>query len=411
MVMDGSVFRKSAQVLYREGGNELRIEAMRLGDNYSLKIVYVQSTREGVAVNMVADGFQHPLELKLYGDVITRLQPQKDEIVRSTAGRDEITYENTYELTGEQVKSIALAPVTRITIKCFGTELKRGVEKDNIEIAVSRGQAEKFSEDMRCILRDEPAPSISLPESAGRAEQANDVQVEKEPGESSIYKATAKKPSLSTTDSLLVEILARMDASKDSKPEKEFTPRVFGFGVYFKTNYTFSSISTAAQDLDLVINKFMSGASINMSFNAGMKKKVGFRFEPFVDFLVTNTENQYGSTNLKSEIGFFETGMRLLLMIRRNRVNIYPGLSASYVNISGRAFSGGSSGVKATRSGGSVGLILGGEYLLTPNIGVRLESGLMYYGLGKIASNNATFSNKAQNIFGSFARIGGSFYF
>ncbi|MCB9191754.1 MAG: hypothetical protein H6603_01290 [Flavobacteriales bacterium] len=430
MMMDGSVFRKSAAVVYDDDRNELRFETIRLGDDYSLKVVYIQSTYTGLAVNMVVNGHTHPLELELYGGALLKLLPQMDKMVRSKAEKDRIVYENTYVLSKEQVKGMALMPVTKVTIKCIGTELKRGVESDNIELSIANERVEIFTKDMGCLVRDVPETSSSSGLKPNKF-SGNQGSVEIKPQEKGVaQESSANNPSLTTTDSLLLEIVKRLETFNKVGGEKEVTPRVFGFGVYVKTNYYFSEVFVPMNvDMDLLSAKFLAGTSINMSFNAAMRKRVGFRFEPYLDFLFSNSqeENSGGSQRLKASAHQIESGLRLLLVVRRNRVNIYPGITGGYVNLNARNASEtigsvGYSRQSLVRHGGSIGVLFGGEYLVTPHFGIRLETGLLYYIIGNQESTTTTNFGSGENTqsqtlrrtdgrFSTLGRLGGSFYF
>lgn len=252
---------------------------------------------------------------------------------------------------------------------------------------------------------------------------------------------------------VLTELKEHNKVSKKPEPEENaFTPRVFGFGVYFKTNYLFNEIQmnygTGVEEA-----KFLSGTSINLSLNAGMRAKVGFRIEANADFLTRFAEFRVGGDSIytdliqpdstllttarfeefkqNNQVSFYEVGLSPLLVIRRNRVNIYLGFSGSYVHLQGeykKTFPHnnnreiGENRVMASRSGFSAGFNIGGEYLVTPHIGIRLETGVKLYHIGKVNASengvslegelegNPLYDNN-QNVFGSFARIGGSFYF
>lgn len=442
---EGLIYRRSSLVPYSNSGTELRLETTRTGDEYNIKAVLIQSTNDGAGINIMVSGKHHSLVFNMSNGKTASLNMPDDAIVRSkTGGEKNIEFTNTYVLDTTAFRQLRIHSIKSIELQCYGTAISTGLNSDDISLTIGEGQSLRFMTDMQCLAKPMMPPKqndqpknlvayldvITFKNGTKRAGVITNVVANKVvalktiEGDELVFEFEeiksidfgGEKPSnglpnrslKSSTDELLTEI---RDILKEEKPkaQADFVPRVFGFGVYFKTNFLFSTIMVANTDLDVAVNKFMSGASINASFNAGMKKKVGFRFEPFVDFLVTNTDNQFGSTSVKGETGMLETGMRLLLVIRRNRVNIYPGVSGSYLNVAGKSTSGLQT-VKASRSGGSIGLILGGEYLLTPHIGVRIESGAMYYGLGK-TKGNALITNKAQNVFGSFARLGGSFYF
>lgn len=225
-------------------------------------------------------------------------------------------------------------------------------------------------------------------------------------------------PDSSTTEQLLTEIRDLLKETRTEK-KKEFVPRTFGFAVYYRTNYLSGGFWVNAYEYQSA-SRFMNGASINLSFSTGMQKKVGFRFEPFVDYLFAKgdppTNTFYSSSGFNT--GVFESGLRFLPVVRRGRVNIYFGVSGSFLYVTRKApiynpNSNIPTGYKnAFRLGGSAGLVLGGEYLVTPHIGIRIESGVMYFGVGdEYFNDSGNISDSANSQIGSFARFGGSFYF
>ena len=295
---------------------------------------------------------------------------------------------------------------------------------NEIRFALNATEGEALSNAFRCLQKEaepvvlkaapKPRASTQTASSGGGAQEGLLRQLIQVVGEgTSGIKESVEVSGTSQLEmnQMMMEKLQGLTAAieklNETKKEKEFVPRVFGFGVYFKTNYMYSDLIVPVNsDFDLVSARFLAGTSINMTFNVGMRKKVGFRFEPNVDFMMNSASGGSGGSAGKASTTMLEAGLKLLLVIRRGRVNIYPGISGSFLSLTAKQTSG-SSTTTIQRDGGSGGLILGGEYLLTPNIGIRLESGVLYYGLAKTKNGG----NNTEDAFGSFARLGGSFYF
>ena len=408
-LVQGTVYRKSSIVIYKDLGAELRLETIREGDSYKMNVVYFQSIHEGVAINIMVNGKEHPLSFSLSNGTVVSLSPVEDKVRRSgNVSNGMIEYSNTYTLDKSGLNMLAAARTQSIMLRCYGTEVKKGVNNDDIMIPISELASKRFMDDIGCLRR----PIDSMP-AMGNETSSNvnkDAGINQSKSQTSPSKGGESKtgPSLNEPQNtaLLTEIRDLLEEGA-TENKKEFIPRVFGFGVYFKTNYMYSDLIVPVNsDFDLVSARFLAGTSVNLTFNAGMRKKVGFRFEPNVDVLTNSASVQSGGTTSKASVTMIEAGLKLLLVVRRKRVNIYPGISGSYLNLATKQKVG-SNSQSVERSGGSVGLILGGEYLVTPHIGVRLESGFLYYGLGKASGGG----NSTESAFGSFARLGGSFYF
>ncbi|MCW5906662.1 MAG: hypothetical protein KIS94_02300 [Chitinophagales bacterium] len=214
---------------------------------------------------------------------------------------------------------------------------------------------------------------------------------------------------LTTLNNAVKELNEKSD-SKTAGENNAITPRKFGMGVSFITNYLLSNFSERGESDNPTINSnevfysgLLMGAGFNMIVSTRMDKKVGFRYEPEFNVASRFSSRKVGNDKSSIRLSLFSFGSRFLGVARRNRVNIYAGPSITILAIVLQA---GENGTTTTGSyvGAGFGLHFGGEYLVHSNFGINMESGMQLYGLFPKGGS-------AEGIFSTYARLGGRFYF
>lgn len=210
---------------------------------------------------------------------------------------------------------------------------------------------------------------------------------------------------LTTLNNAVKELNEKSD-SKTAGETNAITPRKFGMGVSFITNYLLGSFVN--EDGEPVTsftqyNPLFFGAGFNLVISTRMDKKVGFRYEP--EFSVASSFNRQkdGNDVEANRLSIFSFGSRFLGVARRNRVNIYAGPSITIFGVvASNRFNNETNSF--SQVGAGFGLHFGGEYLVHSNFGINMESGMQLYGLFPKGGY-------AEGIFSTYARLGGRFYF
>ncbi|MCB9205338.1 MAG: hypothetical protein H6603_10215 [Flavobacteriales bacterium] len=455
----GKILRTQEWMHADSYGNYLGLLLSRNGDRYEFLLDLDQPMNSGNTVNFTLDGDEHPVMFMLASGATVKGYLSKSGSYASKSSGGKVKFSETYAIPSQNMIAFEGTYVTDIVFRCSGRVIGTGNARNEIRFPLSLSEGTELAGIMQCLAREEktapqelqiapPTRKTTKPstDNDGQEKLLRELITTVGEGTKDIKKSVEQSgTSQLEMNHLLVEKLENLttaidrlnNSKEEEKTKEEFVPRVFGFGVYFKTNYLFGETQLTTQTTNdefdgtnlsfsdySTANRFMNGTSINMSFNAGMRKKLGFRFEPFVDFVVFNAKSETDVSTTKTSARQVETGLRLLFIVRRGRVNIYPGLTGGYVNqfrsqrISYKTSGSWQSG-EGLRNGGNLGLVLGGEYLITPNFGIRVESGLLYYILGqtKLKSKDSTGSSASQSVkytsglFGSYARLGASFYF
>lgn len=448
----GNILRGAEWTYTDASGTTVNLMLDRTKDRYTF-VFNLHQPKEN-AVKFTLDGEVHPVIFVLSNGGSVNAWTSENRAFESQDNGSSITFSEQYKLQNSELRSFDNARVTAIAFKCSGRSLATGNAVNEIRFALNTTEGEALSNAFRCLQKDpEPIALKPAPKPRASVQSATTGNAVQEDlmrqlihvvGEGTDgIKASVEQSGTTQMEQnlMMMEKLEGLSAAieqlNETKKDEEFVPRVFGFGVYFKTNYLFGetqiTTETTNEEFDgtnlsfgdySAANRFMNGTSLNMSFNAGMRKKVGFRIEPFVDFVVFSSKTDGDNTTVQSSARQIETGLRLLLIVRKGRVNIYPGITGGFVNqfrsqkITIKNSGSWNSG-QGSRNGGNIGLVLGGEYLLTPHFGVRVESGLLYYILGQTkvsskasdGSSSSTPLKYTSGLFGSYARLGCSFYF
>lgn len=274
-----------------------------------------------------------------------------------------------------------------------GAELSGGLDKLTKELnALNKGQSEQtkaLTETLQALNTNITALKASVEQGNADSKRQND-------------EAVAKLNSLNNS----VKELAETTQSKSSSEATAITPRKFGMGVSFITNYLLGTISDGDGYLLISDNQYsplFMGAGFNLVISTRMDKKVGFRYEPEFSVASSFNRTKNGNDVVANRISLFSFGSRFLGVARRNRVNIYAGPS---LTIFGVVASSRDNAVTSTSAqvGAGFGLHFGGEYLVHSNFGINLESGMQLYGLFPKGGY-------AEGIFSTYGRLGGRFYF
>jgi len=456
----GQILRATEYTLGSAYGTSLTLLLNRTGDRYTFLLSLTQEGNN--AIRMEVDADRHPIIFTLQNGVTAKAWVSKRGVSTSADAAASVRFDEEYTVLTESMELLASSPITAIQVKCSGRDLATGNVRSEVRFPLSVAEGKELSHQFSCLSEGEAAPQqlkvVSAPPRenptasrsapspkptvAGNSAQMDEVIAllrEISTGTKGVQEKVAESGSSQLEQNFLMfekleQLTAAIEGLKDAgspigtSEESTMIPRTFGFGVYFKTNYLFNNLFTM-EDMSGVPEKFVAGASLNMSINMGMGNNVGFRLEPYADLMFGNTSEQDNDETFRSRSSMqqIEAGIRALLVVRRGRVNIYPGITAGYVNI-GAMQIGESLDFESfnrsrfVRHGGSVGLVLGGEYLLTPHFGVRVESGMLYYIMGNVTQvNESNFGGNTQTetettiitngVFGTFGRIGGSFYF
>ncbi|MFN8322856.1 MAG: hypothetical protein U0T74_09380 [Chitinophagales bacterium] len=201
-----------------------------------------------------------------------------------------------------------------------------------------------------------------------------------------------------------VKELNETTQTKSGAEANAIVPRKFGMGVSFITNYLLNAFSD--DEGAPIINQYnglFMGAGFNLIVSTRMDKKVGFRYEPEFSVASSFSRSKDGNDISANRISIFSFGSRFLGVARRNRVNIYAGPS---ITIFGVVASLRENELTTTSAmvGAGFGLHFGGEYLVHPNFGINMESGMQLYGLFPKGGY-------AEGVFSTYGRLGGRFYF
>ena len=212
----------------------------------------------------------------------------------------------------------------------------------------------------------------------------------KETTEKSAAKSEQQNTEIISSLSELNKSIQSIKEINTGKEKEEIQLRKFGFGVNLVTNYMFASLLTSEGNYEEFSSfpGIFSGAGLNLIITSTIKKKVVFRYEP--EFAISTGVTR-GSTRPDFVIG--NLGSRFLAVAKRNRVNIYGGPSIGFYGYYANGYGGGGFGF---------GTHFGGEYLLTSNFSINLETGFQVL---------TPFVSSASTVFSTYGRLGGRFYF
>jgi hypothetical protein len=260
-------------------------------------------------------------------------------------------------------------------------ELKKSIDNLNAKMEeITKGQqlqTKTLAEALITLNESVKSLKVTLEQGGAKTEQQNQDIVSK----------------LNTVNNSIKDL---KEETTQAKGKEEIKVRKFGFAVNILTNvnaaifdYKDDPINKTIANTASSLSRVGNGFGLSIVINTGIEKKVGFRFEPELNFIRI-------STDANTNAGYFALSTNFFACIHKHRTNIYAGPALSF----GTLVIDGSKFVFGT------GIRFGGEYLIDSHFSIGLETGINY---SSVIDNNDISSSVGMLSIPS--KLVGRFYF